>query len=68
MQVTLHHTGFILGVPGEHSPGMYEVENGEIVGFSPLGAPSAEEEIPHLVISESVNVVEKPLTFTMNGG
>lgn len=43
-QVTLHHTGFILGVPGEYSPGHYIVENGQIVEFSPLAAPSLELE------------------------
>lgn len=44
MQVTLHHTGFILGVPGEYSPGHYTVENGQIVEFSPIAAPSLELE------------------------
>ncbi len=44
MQVILHHEGMILGVPTAElqGPGVYEVEDGHVVGYTPLVAPQAE--------------------------
>ncbi len=67
MQITLHHTGFILGVPGEHPPGMYFIENGEITACSALAVlPIPVEEAPHLVIEDSVSVVDRPPILAVN--
>jgi hypothetical protein len=45
-QVTLHHDGFILGIPASEmqGPGVYDIEGGHVVSFEPLPAPAVEEE------------------------
>lgn len=54
MQVILQHAGAILGVPGEQGAGIYEVEDGQIVAFSPLPAIEPEQTNDILPVTDSL--------------